>query len=170
VSAVLYVRVPEDLKQALSKHAAGRGLTQTRAVMELLEQGLQASGEERSLAELEGELARAHRQADTARGRMRELEGALQAAREREQQTARTYAALAARLRQELARCPGCRKPLSGSDLLVNGRCPGCGRAVSELLAPAPRSGLDEKEYLVLLGALGLLTGLALASTGEDAG
>jgi hypothetical protein len=38
---------------------------------------------------------------------------------------------------------------------------------VTELLAPAPRSALNQKEYLALLGALGLLTGLALASAGE---
>ena len=169
MSAVLYVRLPEALKDALSAHAASRGLSQTRAAVELLEQGLQGSGAERSLAELAGRLARSQREAEAARGRVRELAGALEAAREREEQSTRTYAALAARVRQVLARCPGCRKPLRGSDLLVSGRCPHCGRAVSELLAPAPRSGLDEKEYLVLLGALGLLTGLALASAGEEA-
>ena len=57
-----------------------------------------------------------------------------------------------------------------GSDLLVTGRCPQCEHAVTELLAPAPRSGLDQTEYLALLGALGLLTGLALTAGGDVAG
>ncbi len=121
-------------------------------------------------AELEGKLARSHRELEATRLRLREAELALQAARAREEQSARTYAALAVRVRQELARCPGCKKPLRGSDLLVAGGCPHCGRAVTELLTPAPKSALNEKEYLALLGALGLLTGLALASAGEAAG
>jgi len=170
VSAVLYTRVPEALKQALQAHAAGRGLTQTRAIVELLEQGLQASRDERSRAELEGTLARSQGELEATRMRVREAEGALAAARAREEHTARTYAAFAARARQVLARCPRCRKPLRGSDLLVSGRCPHCGKAVTELLAPAPRAALDQTEYLALLGALGLLTGLALASAGEEAG
>jgi hypothetical protein len=41
---------------------------------------------------------------------------------------------------------------------------------VTELLAPAPRSALNQTEYLALRGALGVLTGLALASAGEEAG
>ncbi len=170
MSPVLYARVPEALKQALQAHAAGRGLSQTRAIVELLEEGLQASRDERSLAALESTLARSQGELQATRVRVRELELALEAAREREEQRARTYRALAARVRQELASCPRCRKPVRGSDLLVSGRCPHCGKAVTELLAPAPKSALDQTEYLALLGALGLLTGLALASAGEEAG
>ena len=170
MSAVLYTRVPEALKQALTAHAAGRGLSQTRAIVELLEQGLAGSRDERSLAKLEGKLARSQGALAATRVRVRELEGALQAARERDEQSARTYAAFAARARQVLASCPRCTKPLRGSDLLVSGRCPHCEKAVTELLAPAPRSALNQTEYLALLGALGVLTGLALASAGEEAG
>lgn len=170
MSAVLYTRVPEALKQALADHAASRRLSQTRAVVELLEQGLGASECERSLAELEGELARFQGERESACMQLRELELELQAAREREQLTAGTFAALAARVRQELARCPGCKKPVRGSDLLISGRCPHCGRAVTELLAPAPRAGLNQTEYLALLGALGLVTGIALAVTDHGLG
>ena len=168
MSAVLYTRVPEVLKQALTAHAASRGLSQTRATVELLEQSLEASREERSLASLEGKLARSQGELQATRMRLREAELALQAAREREEHAARTYAAFAARVRQVLASCPRCTKPLRGSDLLVAGRCPHCEHAVTELLAPAPRSALNQTEYLALLGALGLLTGIALASAGEE--
>jgi hypothetical protein len=43
------------------------------------------------------------------------------------------------------------------------------GTALTSLLAPAPRAGLDPTEYLALLGALGVLVGLALATTDASA-
>jgi len=57
------------------------------------------------------------------------------------------------------------------SDLLVSGHCPNpnCGKALTSLLSPAPRAGLDANEYLALLGALGVLVGVALATTAEPA-
>ncbi len=170
MSAVLYTRLPKALKQALEEHAARRGLSQTRAVVVLLEQGLEGAAGEHSLAELEGRLARSESERAGTRAALREAELALEPVRERELLTARTYSALAARARQQLASCPRCREPLAGSDLLVSGRCPQCGKAVTELLTPAPRAGLQQGEYLALLGALGVLTGLALASAGEEAG
>jgi hypothetical protein len=167
MSTVLYLRVPEALKETLADYAARRGLSQTRAAVELLEQGLQARVGERSRAELEARLERSQRELEATRISLRERELELQAGREREQLTADTYRALAARAQQELARCPGCRKPVRGSDLLVTGRCPHCGRAVTELLAPAPRAALNQNEYLALVGALGLLTGIALSASEE---
>ena len=165
MSAVIYARVPDALKQALEAHRSAGGLTLTRAVVELLEQGLVASAEGRSRAELEGKLAECTSEQEATRARLAEAELRLQAAREREQLTAGTYSALAERTRQELASCPRCRKPVRGSDLLVSGRCPHCRTALTSLLTPAPRAGLDPTEYLALLGALGVLVGLALATT-----
>lgn len=71
-------------------------------------------------------------------------------------------------MRQELARCPLCRTPVSGKDLLRRGRCPHCGRALTSLLAPT-RAGLDRDEWIALLGALGVLAGLAPADASEPA-
>jgi len=93
----------------------------------------------------------------------------VQLAWEREETTARTSRALAERTRQKLGSCPRCRKLVRSSDLLVSGHCPHCSKALTSLLTPAPRDGLDSNEYLALLGALGVLVGLALASTGESA-
>jgi hypothetical protein len=79
--------------------------------------------------------------------------------------------ALAERAREELACCPRCRHPLRGSDLLVSGHCPNCGRAITTLLSPRPQTGAPDKDaYLALLGALGGLVGLALASSSGGAG
>jgi hypothetical protein len=47
VSAVVYARVPEALKQTLEARARERGLSQTATVVELLERGLQANNVER---------------------------------------------------------------------------------------------------------------------------
>jgi hypothetical protein len=74
----------------------------------------------------------------------------------------------------ELARSaslfPQCRAPVRGCDLLVAGRCPNCGKALTSLLLPAPRANFARDEYLALVGALGVLVGLALASIAENAG
>jgi len=166
---VVYARVPEPLKQALHGHAAERELTLTRAVVELLERGLQATADAQSVSELEAKLAAASSEREQTRARLREAEFGLQAAREREQLTARTYSALAERSRQQLASCPQCRKPVCGRDLFVRGRCPHCNKPLTSLLMPAPRANLDSNEYLALLGALGVLVGLALA-TANSAG
>ncbi len=76
---------------------------------------------------------------------------------------------VALRRRHELALCPRCRKPVHGSDLLISGRCPHCEKALTSLLTPAPRAGLDSSAYLALMGALGVLVGLAMATTAENA-
>jgi hypothetical protein len=103
------------------------------------------------------------------RARLAEAELRLQAAREREVTSARTQRALAERARHELASCPRCRQPVRGSDLLVSGHCPNCSKAITTLLSPRPQLGApDRDEYLALLGALGGLVGLALASTNEN--
>lgn len=57
MSAVIYARFPDSLKQALHAHAAERGLTLTAALVELLGQGLEALTQQTSVAELEAKLA-----------------------------------------------------------------------------------------------------------------
>lgn len=170
MSAVLYARVPDPLKQALQAHAGERGLTLTHAVVELVERGLRAIADEQSVSELEARLAAARGELEQTRARLREAELGVRAAGEREQLTARTHSALARRARQTLGSCPQCRKPVRGCDLLVAGRCPNCDKALSSLLLPAPRANLDRDEYLALLGALGVLVDLAIAGTAENTG
>jgi len=168
VSTVVYARVPDALKQALAARAREGGLSLTATLVALLERGLDGSEEERA-REREGELAASAAELERTRARLAESEAALALAREREQITASTFRALAERARGELASCPQCRKPLRGSDLLVSGHCPGCKRAITSLLSPRPQTGAPDKDaYLALLGALGGLVGLALASS--DAG
>jgi len=167
VSAVVYARLPEALKEDLQARAAERALTVNRALVELLEQALARSAQGGSVAELEATSTRLTEELAQTRADLREAELRLRAAREREQLSARLQRALAERARHQLASCPRCRQPLRGSDFLVSGHCPNeqCHSPLSSLLTPTPKIGAPEKdEYLALLGALGALVGLALAT------
>ena len=170
MSAVIYARVPDSLKQALQAHAAERGLTLTAALVALLGQGLEALTQQTSVAELEAHLALATSERAQAHVQLQQAELRLQAAREREQTSARSYRALAERTRQQLGFCPRCREPMHGDDLLVRGHCPNpnCRMALTSLLLPA--RAVDPNEYLALLGALGVLVGVALATSAEPTG
>ena len=169
MSAVVYTRVPEALKHVLQARARERGLSLNAAVCELIERGLEASADERASEGLERALAACASELEQTRARLAEADLRLEAAREREQASARIHGALAARARHELASCPQCREPVRGTDLLVSGHCPKCSKALTALLSPRPQLGApDRDEYLALLGALGGLVGLALASTSEN--
>ena len=93
----------------------------------------------------------------------------LSAPRQIGETSSRSMVPVAERARQALGLCPQCREPLAASDLLVSGRCPNCLKPLTTLLLPAPRANFDRDEYLALLGALGVLAGLALASTADSA-
>jgi hypothetical protein len=165
VSSVVYARVPDPLKQALAARARERGLSVTAAVVALLERGLNAGEQERA-GERERELAASASELERTRTRLAEAELRLKAAQEREELIARTYGAFAERAQGELALCPQCRKPLRGSDFFVSGHCPNCERAITTLLTPRAQTGAPDRDaYLALLGALGGLVALALASS-----
>jgi hypothetical protein len=57
-----------------------------------------------------------------------------------------------------------------GSDLLVSGHCSNCDKALTSLLVPTRFAELVQNEYLALLGALGVLVGLALATDADGTG
>ena len=165
---MVYARVPDTLKQALEGRAHEHGLSLTATVVELLEQALQATDDQR-LEGLERELASTTGQLERTRARLTQAETNLEAAKQREQILARSLGALAERARHELASCPQCRQRLRGYDLLVTGHCPNCNRAITTLLTPRPQTGAPDKdEYLALLGALGSLVGLALTTNNDN--
>ena len=156
-SAVLYNRVPTELKGRVEKYANERGVSITTAVTRLLEAGLRIQEDANTLASMQARAADMERRlaADAA-----ELAGAraeLDSLRQREQSTRNTSETLARRAQQTLGSCPKCRKPFTGLDLLVAGHCPHCNAGLSAVLAGAQfKTGLDEKEVLVLIGALSI--------------
>jgi hypothetical protein len=152
-SEVIYARVPKPLKDAADAYASQRGGSLTKAVAELLDRGLTAVSDERSIAELEVNLARVTSEKIQAESELRAAKTELMA-----------VANLSQRAQQDVGTCPNlaCRQPISGYDLLATGRCRQCGQALSTLIAPAtPSSTLDQRELMILLGALGAVVGIA---------
>jgi hypothetical protein len=166
VAEVVFARVPGRLKQAVVARARERGQTLTAVVVELLERSLRASADGEQFG---ARLAASAGELEQVRARLEQAECELRAAREREQLIARTYAAFAERAGHELASCPQCRAPLRGVDLLVSGRCPGCANALTSLLVPTRFGSLVVHEYSALLGAVGVLAGLAAATSADGA-
>lgn len=71
--------------------------------------------------------------------------------------------ALADRLGRGIGNCPTCHSPVTGLDLLVAGRCPNadCQAGLASLFISKPK-GLNEPDVLLLMGALGLVLGIAM--------
>ena len=153
VSEVIYARVPDTVKSAADDYAKQRGTTLTGAVVDLLERGLSAVSDGPSIATLEATLA------ETRASKAR-IEADFNATRA--ELTA--FTAFAHRAQRPLGTCPNpsCRHPINGHDLFGDGSCPGCGQPLSNLIVPVGTgSSLDQREVLMLLGALGAVLAVA---------
>jgi hypothetical protein len=148
---VIYARVPAALKEAADTYASEHGKTLTGAIADLVDRGLTAVSDERSVAEMEANLA-------SMRATVVKAEADLQAAKA--QLTA--LATLAHRADRRVGACPNCGKPITGRDLVDAGECRRCHQALSKLIVPeSPTSPLDQRELLILLGALGAVLAVA---------
>jgi hypothetical protein len=155
MSEVIYARVPDNLKAAADEYAKQRGTTLTGAVVDLLERGLSAVSDAPSVATLEATLAE-------TRAAKAKVEADFNATRA--ELTA--FTAFAQRAQKPVGTCPGCRRSINGHDLFGGGSCPGCGQALSNLIVPAGNgSSLDQREVLMLLGALGAVLAVAYLTT-----
>jgi hypothetical protein len=148
---VIYARVPTALKEAADAYASQHGKTLTGAVADLLDRGLNAASDQRSIGQLEVNLARVS--AEKA-----EAEAGLQAATTR----LAALSALAQRASQRVGTCPNCSQEITGHDLLATGQCASCHCTLSDLIVPErAASSLDQRELLVLVGALGAVLAIA---------
>jgi len=152
VSQTIYARVPDDIKEAADGYASAGGMTLANAVAELLDRGLQAATDEHSVAELEQHVSA--------------LRGELAAQKRREETLSSVYQALAQRTAMPLGTCPQCGGQVTGHDLLVAGHCPNtsCNSSLSALLGSAggmSKGSLNDGDFKLLLGALGLLLAIA---------
>ncbi len=159
MSQTIYARVPDEVKQAVERFASDQDLTLANTVAILLDRGLQAVGDESSIAALQRRVA--------------EQDADLRVLHERDRTTSSAYQALAQRTTQPVGSCPACGSRISGQDLLVSGQCsnPQCGASLTPLLGIGTdgalgKGGLNDADLKVLLGALGLLLGIALLSQG----
>lgn len=153
-TAVIYARIPEALKETVEGYAKEQGATLTTAVVDLLERGLEAVSNVASVAELQERATQLSEKLRNADFKVRTLE-------ERERTWLPAYRAIA---EKPVGSCPQCQATLHGYDLLVGGQCPKCQRELASLLTAAASagSGFDGAALLILIGALGLLVGMAL--------
>jgi antitoxin component of RelBE/YafQ-DinJ toxin-antitoxin module len=157
MSQTIYARVPDQVKAAVDSFASAHGMTQAKAITDLLGRGLQAVADEKSISELERNVST--------------LTAEMETLRQRDQTTASAYQALAKRTAQPVGACPQCGGSISGYDLLVTGRCSrsDCQAGLTSLLGsakagPTSKGSLDDGDFKVLLGALGVLLGIAYVS------
>lgn len=152
---VAYARIPGDLKAALEAHADQHALSQTAAIVALLERGLEAAALERRARKVEEQLA-------TTRAELQGATTTIATMEQRERSLRVTYDALVARLERPVATCPKCSQQVRGYDLLATGHCRHCEAPLATLLMTATaKSGLNQQELLLLLGALGVLLTVA---------
>jgi hypothetical protein len=148
---VIYARVPAALKEAADEYASQHGKTLTGAVVDLLDRGLVAVTDERSVRDLEANLARVTAEKARAEADLRTAETQLAA-----------LGTLADRAKRSVGRCPHCSAQVTGHDLLAVGQCPQCGQPLSELTAAQPAGpALDQREVLMLMGTLGAVLAIA---------
>jgi hypothetical protein len=153
VSEVIYARVPDSVKGAADAYANQRGTTLTGAVVDLLERGLAAVADQRSIEQLEVNLARVTAEKAEIDAKLHGASAELAVLR-----------AFSERAGVVVGKCPntGCGRDITGYHLLAAGKCPACGQALTGLIAPASRaSTLDQRELLLLLGALGAVLAFA---------
>ena len=147
-SQVIYARVPETVKDATESYASERGMTLTNAVVDLIDRGLSAVQDERSIAELETRVVR-------LAGEKTEVERELQTAKH-------ALDGVSERIGRKVCSCPSCKADVSGYDLLVSFQCPACHAGLSNLFQGGlGNAGLDNGDILVLLAAVGALLGAA---------
>ncbi len=164
----VYARIPDELKSAIDTYAMGRHIKLTAAMVELMEIGLESVQNATTVAALEQRLSAATEQAADAHALAEQAENARAALQDMLNGQTEAYALVGGRLSQPIGLCPTCKKPISGRDLVVSNACGNCTASLSALLDPKTRaagSTLNGTEYLLLIGAIGLLVGMAMAQS-----
>jgi hypothetical protein len=165
--ATLYAHIPDQLHSAIESYSKDRHVKLTAAAVELLEIGLDAVANATTNAALEERLAAATEQAAESRALAEQAENARAALQATLNGQIEAYALVGGRLSQPIGLCPSCKEPISGRDLVVSNACGKCTASLSALLDPKTpaNSTLNGTEYLLLIGALGLLVGMAMAQS-----
>jgi hypothetical protein len=152
-SEVIYARVPKPLKEAADAYAEEKGASLTKAVAELLDRGLSAASDQRSIEQLQKNLARVKSEKSSVESDLKDATRRLA-----------VLGAFSERASMTVGKCPHqhCQKPITGYELLCVGKCRHCGQTLTSLIAPAgSASTLDQREVMLLFGALGAALGIA---------
>jgi hypothetical protein len=144
MTATIYARVTDELKEATDRYAEDHGMSLASAVSDLLARGLEAAGGEQSVRTLELRAQELQSELD----RVREATGSVES-----------------RLKQVLGSCQ-CGQELTGRDLLLVGRCPNCSRGVGGLLAGSAESegSLNRSELAPFMAGIGVALALIVVA------
>ena len=162
-SQVIYARVPEVLKDAVDDYATQTGVSLTAAVVDLLGRGHDAASAPVSRDEYEAKVGQLETEVTRLAAELRAATGELA-----------TLRALADRTRKPVGTCPTCRCEVRGYDLLATGQCPHCTAALPDMLslttsgaksARTVAGTFNERDLLLLLGAVGAVVGVAYLAT-----
>jgi hypothetical protein len=154
-SESLYFRGSAKLRENAEEYALGRGMTLSSALSLLVERGLEAAANERSVANLEQliqqrsqELALMQERDRNWRAWADSIQGQLQTVR--------------------VGQCPSCKRVVTASDQFIMRRCPwsGCDDRLQQVLLAT--AGEFPPAIAGLVGALGgFLFGVAASQGGE---
>ena len=167
MSQTLYARVPDSVKAAVDAHAEERGITLALSVAELLERGLAAWADGPAISKLEKRVESMQRELTNTRLQLQQAEMQIEALRERERSLSNAQQSLAERMQLVVGQCAACSVDVRGRDLLVAGVCPSCTAPLTSLLTGRTqgKNGIKQDEFLLVLGAVGVLLGVALLAS-----
>lgn len=167
MSQTLYARVPDAVKEAVDAHAESRGLTLAACVAELLERGLASHEDGPVVARLEARIEKMQRELTQTRLELEQAEMRVDTMREREQGVVNAQRSLAQRMQLIVGQCAKCSGVVRGEDLLVAGVCRNCTAPLTSLLTNRSQgtSGIKQEEFLLVLGAVGVLLGAAVLAS-----
>jgi hypothetical protein len=154
---VIYARVPKQLKEAADAYASQRGASLTKAVAELIDRGLTATSDAKSIEDLEKNLAKVRAERDRTENQLRRAKTEMVA-----------LTSFAERASAGVGTCPNesCGEEITGYDLLGAGHCRNCRQPLTSLVAPSANTPtLNQREIMILLGALGAVLGMAYISS-----
>jgi hypothetical protein len=162
VADVIFARVAPELKAAVDSYSNENGMTLAGAVGDLLARGLETAASEESVEALRRRLAETQLEASELRRLFEEERVRAITSSERERNLQQFLTQLDA---TPIGPCPqkGCVQRVSAIDLVVRRTCK-AGHSLTSLLEQVAKTpGMDSREALVAVGALGLVLALIAA-------
>lgn len=154
----VYTRVPNDVKQRIADfRTSTNARSDAAAIAALLVAGLDAAVLAERVENLTGEV-------DELKQKLTEETAARTLAEQRHAALESAVQAWTGRAEQRVARCPECRRDVTGTDLIVSGTCPFCRHSLTVLLEKPESGDAQRDNILMLLAAAGVVLGLVAIS------
>jgi uncharacterized protein with PIN domain len=168
-TATIYARVSEQTKDAAESYASERGLTLAGALHELLVLGLESAENVASVTALQSKVSSLDEEVVELKMALREHAVAREHAEHQRDALRQAAEIWGHRADLTVGTCPNCGQPLTGADLLVVGRCQSCKQSTSALMEPSG-SNLNSRDFMLALGAVGIMLGLVALAANSGKG